>query len=271
MRSKEYLYQVIEHKISQGVTPEERLKLYYDVAAKGSIPAVKKVLESVDVLDDSIRNLYEGLKEVVKAGDVDALSSMHLIEEKFKELLNPVENSSSKVIQNKFFRLQVPKSCTAVINDEGGTIRFADSAVEFAVAEMPVRVDSEEEYNKVFNLIYKEYAGEENAEILVANSRMVGSGMLTRKAGNNKYSILLISSKNQYLFKLSSIDRRELMRFKEQALDIALTLVESGEIYVATGDKANKHIGLTLLMSGTSDNSMLSISKEDEDDGLVFV
>lgn len=269
--SKEYLYQVIEHKISQGVTPEERLKLYYDVAAKGSIPAVKKVLESVDVLDDSIRNLYEGLKEVVKAGDVDALSSMHLIEEKFKELLNPVENSSSKVIQNKFFRLQVPKSCTAVINDEGGTIRFADSAVEFAVAEMPVRVDSEEEYNKVFNLIYKEYAGEENAEILVANSRMVGSGMLTRKAGNNKYSILLISSKNQYLFKLSSIDRRELMRFKEQALDIALTLVESGEIYVATGDKANKHIGLTLLMSGTSDNSMLSISKEDEDDGLVFV
>ena len=269
--SKEYLYQVIEHKISQGVSEEERLKLYYDVAMKGSIPAVKKVLESVQVLDDSVRALYENLKEVVKAGDVDALSSMHLIEEKFKELLNPVENSSSKVIQNKFFRLQVPRSCTAVINDEGGTIRFADSAVEFAVAEMPVRVDSEEEYNKVFNLIYKEYAGEENSEILVANSRMVGSGMLTRKAGNNKYSILLISSKNQYLFKLSSIDRRELMRFKEQALEIALTLVESGEIYVATGDKANKHIGLTLLMSGSSDNSMLSISKDDDDDGLVFV
>lgn len=269
--SKEYLYQVIEHKIAQGVSEEERLKLYYDVAMKGSIPAVKKVLESVQVLDDSIHALYENLKDVVKAGDVDALSSMHLIEEKFKELLNPVENSSSKVIQNKFFRLQVPRSCTAVINDEGGTIRFADSAVEFAVAEMPVRVDSEEEYNKVFNLIYKEYAGEENSEILVANSRMVGSGMLTRKAGNNKYSILLISSKNQYLFKLSSIDRRELMRFKEQALEIALTLVESGEIYVATGDKANKHIGLTLLMSGNSDNSMLSISKDDDDDGLVFV
>lgn len=216
-------------------------------------------------------NLYEELKEIVKGGDVEALSGMHLIEEQFKELLNPIENSANKVIQNKFFRLQVPKSCTAVINDEGGTIRFADSVVEFAVAEMPVRVDSEEEYNKIFDLIYREYADEENAEILVANSRMVGSGMLTRKAGNNKYSILLISTKNQYLFKLSSLDRRELMRFKEQALEIALTLVESGEIYVATGEKSGKNIGLTLLISGNNGDSMLSISKEDEDDGLVFM
>lgn len=269
--SKEYLYQVIEHKISQGVSDSEKMKLYYDVAKKGSIPAVKQYLAMVSVLDQQVKDLYEGLKEIVRAGDVDALSSMFLIENQFKELLNPVESDSNKVIQNKFFRLQVPKSCTAVINDEGGTIRFADSVVEFAVAEMPVRVDTEEEYNKVFNLIYKEYAGEENSEILVANSRMVGSGMLTRKGGNNKYSILLISSKNQYLFKLSSIDRRELMRFKEQALEIALTLVESGEIYVASGDKANKHIGLTLLMSGTNDNSMLSISKDEDDDGMVFV
>lgn len=269
--SKEYLYQVIEHKISKGVSDEEKKKLYYDVAGKGSIPAAKKLLAMVNSLDQSIRDLYEGLKEIVKSGDVDALSAMHLIEEKFRELLNPVENGSNKVIQNKFFRLQVPKSCTAVINDEGGTIRFADSVVEFAVAEMPVNVDSEDEYNKVFNLIYNEYAGEENSEILVANSRMVGSGMLTRKAGNNKYSILLISSKNQYLFKLSSLDRRELMRFKEQALEIALTLVESGEIYVATGDRANRHIGLTLLMSNTSENGMLSISKDEDDDGLVFV
>ena len=61
------------------------------------------------------------------------------------------------------------------------------------------------------------------------------------------------------------------MRFKDQALEIALTLVESGEIYVATGDKANKQIGLTLLMSGSSDSGMLSISKDDEDEGLVFV
>lgn len=269
--SKEYLYQVVEHKISKGVSVEEKLKLYYDVAKKGSIPAVKQVLSLVNALDQPTIDLYEGLKEVVKQGDVDALSAMHLIEEKFKELLNPVESDSNKVIQNKFFRLQVPRSCTAVINDEGGTIRFADSAVEFAVAEMPIKVESEEQYNKVFNLIYNEYAGEENSEILVANSRMVGSGMLTRKAGNNKYSILLISSKNQYLFKLSSIDRRELMRFKEQALEIALTLVESGEIYVATGDKANKHIGLTLLMSNTNDDGMLSISKDEDDDGLVFV
>lgn len=269
--SKEYLFQVIEHKIAQGVTDDEKLKLYYDVASKGSVPAVKNVLSMVKVLDESVLNLYHGLKEVVKQGEVDALSSMHLIEEQFKELLNPVESSSNKVIQNKFFRLQVPKNCTAVINDEGGTIRFADSVIEFAVAEMPVRVEAEEEYNKVFQLIHREYADEPNSEILVANSRMVGSGMLTRKANNNRYSILLISSKNQYLFKLSSIDRRELMRFKDQALDIALTLVESGEIYVATGDKANKHIGLTLLMSGTSDNSMLSISKDEEDEGFVFV
>ena len=62
------------------------------------------------------------------------------------------------------------------------------------------------------------------------------------------------------------------MRFKDQALDIALTLVESGEIYVATGERANKRIGLTLLMSGGGENSMLSISKdEDEDEGLIFV
>lgn len=268
---KEYLYQVVEHKISKGVTPEEKQSLYYDVAKKGSIPALKQLLGLVTSLDQSMIDLYEGLKEVVKQGDVDALSCMHLIEEQFKELLNPKENSSNKVIQNKFFRLQVPKSCTAVINDEGGTIRFADSVVEFAVAEMPVNVNSEEEYNKIFNLIYSEYADEENSEILVANSRMVGSGMLTRKAGNNKYSILLISSKNQYLFKLSSIDRRELMRFKEQALEIALTLVESGEIYVATGEKANKHIGLTLLMSNTTDSGMLSISKDEDDEGMTFV
>lgn len=270
--SKEYLFQVIEHKISKGVSESEKRKLYYDVAKKGSVPAVKQILAADNVLDQSIRDLYEGLKEVVKAGDVDALSAMYQIEEKFKELLNPVENPYDKVIQNKFFRLQVPKSCTAVINDEGGTIRFADSAIEFAVAEMPVRVDSEEEYNKVFNLIFREYGEEPNSEILVANSRMVGSGMLTHKGSTNRYSILLISSKNQYLFKLSSIDRRELMRFKDQALKIALTLVESGEIYVATGEKAGRNIGLTLLLSNTSDSGMLAISKdEDEDDGLVFV
>ena len=269
--SKEYLYQVIEHKISQGVSDEEKLNLYYDVAAKGSVPAVKQLLTMVKSLNQRLLDMYHGLKDIVKAGDVDALSSLHLIEEQFKELLNPVESDSNKVIQNKFFRLQVPRNCTAVINDEGGTIRFADSAIEFAVAEMPINAENEEDYNKIFNLIYREYADEENSEILVANSRMVGSGMLTRKAGNNKYSILLISSKNQYLFKLSSIDRRELMRFKDQALEIALTLVESGEIYVATGDKANKQIGLTLLMSGSSDSGMLSISKDDEDEGLVFV
>ena len=62
------------------------------------------------------------------------------------------------------------------------------------------------------------------------------------------------------------------MRFKDQALEIALTLVESGEIYVATGDRAEKQIGLTLLMSNTGDDGMLSIGMDDDDDdGLVFV
>ena len=264
--SKEYLYQVIEHKIAKGVSSEEKLRLYYDVARMGSAPAVKQVLSLVGILDDSMKELYLILKEIVKTGDAEALSAMHMIEEQFKELLNPAKIPATKVIQNKYFRLQVPKSCTAVINDEGGTIRFADSVVEFAVAEMPVQVNSEEDYNKIFDLLYKEYADEENAEILVANSRMVGAGMLTLRGNNNRYSILLISSRNQYLFKLSSIDRRELMRFKDQALEIALTLVESGEIYVATGPRLGKNVGLTLLISGNSENSMLAISKMDEDD-----
>ena len=62
------------------------------------------------------------------------------------------------------------------------------------------------------------------------------------------------------------------MRFKDQGLKIALTLVESGEIYVATGERAGKNIGLTLLLSNTSDSGMLAISKdEDDDDDLIFV
>lgn len=39
--SKEYLYQVISHKISKGIADDEKLNLYYDVARKGSAPAVK--------------------------------------------------------------------------------------------------------------------------------------------------------------------------------------------------------------------------------------
>ena len=268
--SKEYLYQVIEHTVAKCTTADEKLNLYYNVANKGSVPAVRQVLEMVNILDESIKSLYMNLKEIVKEGDVDALSAMHMIEEKFPELLNPMMNASTKVIQNKFFRLQVPKSCTAVINDDGGTIRFADSVIEFAVAEMPVRVNTEEDYNKIFELLYKEYADEENAEIIVANSRMVGSGMITHKAGTNRYSILLISSKNQYLFKLSSIDRRELMNFKDQALEIAMTLVESGEIYVASGNRLSKSVGLTLLISSNSENSMLAISKVDDDDDEIL-
>ena len=77
--SKEYLYKVIENKISKGVSDEEKKRLYYDVGKKGSIPAVKNLLDMTPTLTPELDELYEGLKDVVRAGDVDALSSMHLI------------------------------------------------------------------------------------------------------------------------------------------------------------------------------------------------
>jgi hypothetical protein len=163
------------------------------------------------------------------------------------------------VIENKFFRLCVPKESTAVINDEGGTIKLADSVVEFAVAEMPVSADQEEDYLKIYKLILSEYLPDENAEIIIANSRMIGSGMRETKNNVHSYSILLISSKNQYLFKLSSRDRREMMMFKDKVLEIAKSLVETGEIYVAT-EEAKKKIGLSFLLQ-SNDNGFLSIGK----------
>ena len=136
---------------------------------------------------------------------------------------------------------------------------LADSVVEFAVAEMPVSADQEEDYLKIYKLILSEYLPDENAEIIIANSRMIGSGMRETKNNVHSYSILLISSKNQYLFKLSSRDRREMMMFKDKVLEIAKSLVETGEIYVAT-EEAKKKIGLSFLLQ-SNDNGFLSIGK----------
>lgn len=74
------------------------------------------------------------------------------MEKKYTDLVIKQPTSGQKVIENKFFRLCVPKESTAVINDEGGTIKLADSVVEFAVAEMPVSADQEEDYLKIYKL-----------------------------------------------------------------------------------------------------------------------
>ena len=106
-----------------------------------------------------------------------------------------------------------------------------------------------------------EYLPDDNAEIVIANSRMIGSGIRDNKNNIHSYSILLISSKNQYLFKLSSRDRREMMQFKDKVLEIAKSLVETGEIYVATeGNK--KNIGLSFLLHA-NESGFLSIGKMD--------
>ena len=53
------------------------------------------------------------------------------------------------------------------------------------------------------------------------------------------------------------------MTFKDKVMSIANSLIETGEIYVATGDRANKNIGLTLLLAA-NENGMLSINKSDD-------
>ena len=89
---------------------------------------------------------------------------------------------------------------------------------------------------------------------------MVGSAILANKENVHSYSILLISSKNQYIFKLSSRDRREMMQFKDVLINMAKTLVETGEIYRATGD-SKKNIGLAFLLK-TNESGYLSIGKQ---------
>ena len=154
------------------------------------------------------------------------------------------------------------RQSTASINDDGGTIKIADSVIEFAVAELPIKVDSEDDYLKIYKLILSEYLPDDNAEIIIANSRMIGSGMKESKDNIFSFSILLISSKNQYLFKLSSKDRRQMIQFKDELIQIAKSLVETGEIYVSE-DGSRRNIGLAAMLHAT-EGGFLSIGKADE-------
>jgi hypothetical protein len=156
----------------------------------------------------------------------------------------------------------VPKSSNSQINDDGGTIRLADSVIEFAVAELPVKVENEDDYLKIYKLILSEYLPDDSAEIIIANSRMIGSGMKESKNNVHSYSILLISSKNQYLFKLSSKDRRQMLQFKDAVTKMSKSLVETGEIYVAT-EGSRRDIGLSVLLKA-NEGGFLSIGKSDK-------
>ncbi len=258
---KDNLYKVVEYKAGKVDKVEEKVDLYLQSACMGYVPAVEKVIELATTMDKKIETLYYELQSIAETGDESAIVAMNKLEKKFKGLVLKQPTDAQKIIENKFFRLCVPKECTAVINDDGGTIKFADSVVEFAVAEMPVKADEEADYLKIYKLILSEYLPDESAEIIIANSRMIGSGIRDNKNNIHTYSILLISSKNQYLFKLSSRDRREMIMFKDNVLQIAKSLVETGEIYVAT-DGDRKNIGISWLLKA-NESGFLSIGKMD--------
>ena len=258
---KENLFKIIEYKAEKLENDSEKIPLYLQSAKMGYVPAIDVLINIVPSTTDEIRALYDELIGIAETGDDSAIICMHKLELKFNDLVIMEPNEGEKIIENKFFRLCVPKECTASINDEGGTIKFADSVVEFAVAELPVSADNEEGYLKIYKLILSEYLPDENAEIIIANSRMIGSGMIDTKNNVHTYSVLLISSKNQYMFKLSSRDRREMMTFKDNVTKIARSLVETGEIYVATED-SKKNIGLSFLLR-SNENGFLSIGKMD--------
>lgn len=258
---KDNLFKVVEYKASKVDSIDDKIDLYLQSACMGYVPAVEKILELATSVDKKIETLYMELQSIAETGDDSAIIAMNKLEKKFNSLVIKQPTDAQKIIENKFFRLCVPKECTAVINDDGGTIKFADSVVEFAVAEMPVKADEESDYLKIYKLILSEYLPDENAEIVIANSRMIGSGIRDNKNNIHSYSILLISSKNQYLFKLSSRDRREMMQFKDKVLDIAKSLVETGEIYVAA-DGDRKNIGLSWLLK-SNESGFLSIGKMD--------
>lgn len=258
---KDNLYKVIEYKAGKTSDVKERVKYFLQSAKMGYVPAIDKIIEIVPSIIPEIQELYVELISIAETGDDSAIISMNKLEKKYNELVIKEPENGQKIIENKFFRLCVPKECTAVINDEGGTIKFGDAVVEFAVAEMPVSADDEENYLKIYKLILSEYLPDENAEIIIANSRMIGSGMKDNKNNIHSYSILLISSKNQYLFKLSSRDRREMLSFKDQVLSIAKSLVETGEIYIAT-EGSKKNIGLSFLLQ-SNESGFLSIGKSE--------
>lgn len=258
---KENLFKVIQYKGEKGATDEQLIQMYLENAAMAHIPAVEKIVELVKYRTPQITELYKKLIEMAETGDDAAIVSMFKLEKTYPDLVIVEPTPSEKVIENKFFRLLVPRQSTASINDEGGTIKIADSVIEFAVAELPIKVDSEDDYLKIYKLILSEYLPDDNAEIIIANSRMIGSGMKESKDNIFSFSILLISSKNQYLFKLSSRDRREMISFKDELINIAKSLVETGEIYISV-DGNRKNIGLSFLLKA-NESGFLSIGKQE--------
>lgn len=257
---KDRLFKVIQYKAERAESDEERINLYIKSAMTAYVPAVEYIVDTVGYTTPAIRDLYNELTEIAETGDEQAIISMNKLEKKFTDLVIKPEAEGKRIIENKFFRLAIPRECTPQINDEGGTIKIADSVIEFAVAEMPVNADDEASYLKIYKLILSEYLPDENAEIIIANSRMIGSGIRATANNIHSYSVLLISSKNQYMFKLSSRDRREMMMFKDTVVEIAKSLIETGEIYVAT-DETKKKAGLSFLLH-SNESGFLSIGKD---------
>lgn len=258
---KENLYKVIQYKAEKGISQEEQVNLYLKNAAMAYVPAVDKVTELVKYRTPQITELYRTLMDLSEGGDDQAIISMNKLEKAFPDLIIVEPTKDQKVIENKFFRLIVPRASVAQIDDDGGTIKLADSVIEFAVAELPIKVETEEDYLKIYKLILSEYLPDENAEVIIANSRMIGSGMREQKDNVHSFSILLISSKNQYVFKLSSKDRRQMLTFKDEIIQIAKSLVESGEIYVSE-DGSRRNIGLAAMLRA-NEGGFLSIGKSE--------
>ncbi len=261
----ESLCEVVEEKAKQGLPKDEMVRIYQKAAMNGYAPSVEKIVALEPNLTQDTMDLYEHLKELARKGNNGALVSMNRLEQAYPDLIyrQVQEREGYKVIDNKFFKMSIPKEYSAVINDDGGTIKIADSVVEFAVAEMPIQADEEEAFLKVYDLIISEYLHVDKADIMVVNSRMVGSAMTRITEEACTFSILLVSAKNQYLFKLSSQSKVELLGFKDKVSEMANTLVESGAIYIATGDRAGKTIGLGNLLSAGADG-FLSIGKLDD-------
>ncbi len=257
---KENLFKVIQYKEEKGISEEELINLYLKNAAMAYEPAVDKITEKVKYRTPQITELYKALMLTAEGGDDAAIKSMNKMEKTYPDLVITEPNKDQKVIENKFFRLVVPRSSVASIDDEGGTIRIADSVIEFAVAELPIKIQNEEDYLKIYKLILSEYLPDDNSDIIIANSRMIGSGMKEQKDNVHSFSILLISSKNQYLFKLSSRDRRQMISFKDEVTQIAKSLVETGEIYKSV-DGSRRNIGLAAILHAT-EGGFLSIGKE---------
>ena len=257
------LFKVIQYKEEKGTSEEEIIHLYMQNAAMAYEPAVDKIVEKVKYRTPQITELYQILMSTAESGEDAAIICMNKLEKTYPDLVIVEPKSDQKVIENKFFRVLVPRSSVATIDDDGGTIKIADSVIEFAVAELPIKVDSEDDYLKIYKLILSEYLPDDNADIIIANSRMIGSGMREQKDGVHSFSILLISSKNQYLFKLSSKDRRQMIQFKDEVTQIAKSLVETGEIYVSE-DGSRRNIGLAAMLHA-NEGGFLSIGMDSKE------